>query len=770
MKRKNNIKPTIDIVQDKARKLEALIDISNELREKEQRRAITFNDFLFLISENPEIIFRNIFQQFHDMVKYYVGEGKDDYVVSNDSIGFVKYDCSDLFITKCDNPFFADRLFANRFMNLINGFKKGVQSNRIYLFEGPPGSGKSTFLNNLLNKFEDYSKTTEGAAYTMHWKLDIEKLGGFDFYEDRLNRIAEESDNDDFGKQLLALPFQKKYQQKCLEITCPNNDHPILIIPKEYREKFLEELIDDKSFLRRLKYDKEFEWVLKGNACSICSSIYNTLLDKIGNPLDVYNMMYARKQVFSRQFGKGISVYNPGDQRTVRPITNPTLQNLINELLKTDEIKYVYSDLAFTNNGILALMDIKESNVDRLKSLHGIISDGVHKVEFVEEHINSLFVGIVNPEDKSHYENIRSFKDRVITVNVPYILDYKTESAIYKNNIGKEINKVFLPRILDNFSKIIISTRLDKDTKTIKSWINHEKYNRHIDKDMLLLKMEIYSGKIPDWIGEDDLKNFTKERRKNIIEESEVEGSKGYSGRQSLNIFNSFYLEYSKENKLITMKNVKDFFAESKDFSNEEIPEGFIDSLEHLYNFNILQEVKEAIYYFNEKQISTDVLNYLYCINFEIGDTVKCEYTGDVIKLEEDFFKNLEAIFIGSTSTIKERKSFRNDTMNEYVTRTLSQEIRVNNLKIHETDQYKNLFEKYVNSLKENALAPFVVNENFRRAIAAYDTLAFNTYDSRLKRDIERLIKNMMKKFGYSKVGAKQIGLYVLDNKLAEKY
>ena len=40
--------------------------------------------------------------------------------------------------------FFANRLFGNRLMNLVEGFKKGIQNNHIYLFEGP-WEGKSTF-------------------------------------------------------------------------------------------------------------------------------------------------------------------------------------------------------------------------------------------------------------------------------------------------------------------------------------------------------------------------------------------------------------------------------------------------------------------------------------------------------------------------------------------------------------------------------------------------------------------------------------------------
>ena len=95
------------------------------------------------------------------MVHHFVPRGVDEYEGHNNSIGFVKYDSSELFGGNEDDPFFADRLFANRFMNLVDGFKSNIQKNRIYLFEGPPGSGKSTFLNNLLQRLEQYSKMSE---------------------------------------------------------------------------------------------------------------------------------------------------------------------------------------------------------------------------------------------------------------------------------------------------------------------------------------------------------------------------------------------------------------------------------------------------------------------------------------------------------------------------------------------------------------------------------------------------------------------------------
>ena len=105
------------------------------------------------------------FQIFHDMVKRYVDEGIDEYPDDPESIGFVHYDFGRLLVEDADHPFFADRLFANRLMAHAEAMKRGGQQNKLYIFDGPPGCGKSTFLNNLLMKFEEYAGTEEGLRF-----------------------------------------------------------------------------------------------------------------------------------------------------------------------------------------------------------------------------------------------------------------------------------------------------------------------------------------------------------------------------------------------------------------------------------------------------------------------------------------------------------------------------------------------------------------------------------------------------------------------------
>lgn len=730
----------LDKVKDKGKRLEALINLSNDLSRQESRSLVTFNDFLHLISKNPKHTLRDIFQLFRDMVWHYIPEGVDEYE-SPESIGYVKYECEKLFVENCQDPFFADRLFANRFMKFVDSFDHEVQNNNhIYLFEGPPGSGKSTFLNNMLSKLEEYCYTPEGSTYEIIWKLDVDKLSG----------------------------NTSSIKNKPILVSCPNRDHPILLIPKQNRAKFIDELIPDDIIKQKIFESKQYSWIFKDSMCCTCESIYNTLLDELEDPMSVFNMVYVKKSMYNRKFGKGISIFNPGDNYTNNPIKNVKLQEHINEILKSDTIQILHSDLSHTNNGVYALMDIKDKNVDRLISLHGIISDGIHKVDLVEERLRTLFFGLVNPEDKKNYENIESFRDRIQTINIPYILDYKTESIIYKNKFGDKISELFLPRILDNFAKIIVSTRMNPSSEGIKKWIpNSYKYSKYMDSKYLLLKMDIYSGKLPDWLSEEDIKSFDKTNRYNvIIKDSECEGIKGISGRNSLTIFNNFMSQHSGD--IITMSALKEFF--SKNELLKILPEGFLTAICDLYDFDVLQEIRTSLYHYNKEVITKEVLNYLYAVNFDIDTIEECPYTNDKLTITEELFKSFENIILGTSVYIRDIENFRNDIRREYVTKAVSIEVRNQGKNITETELFNNLFERYSRNIRENALDIYATNDNFRRALLDFGDKQFESYDSKTKSDIDILLNNLVTKYGYTKNGAKQVALYVLDNKLNEKF
>jgi len=772
----------------------AMQNLDRIISDRHHNLPVSFEDFLKTMEERPHQVLRNVFQVYHDMIKTYIVEGEDEYPDDPESIHFVKYDCTELFVEGSDHPFFADRLFANRFMEQVEALRRGTQQNKIYIFDGPPGCGKSTFLNNLLKKFEEYTKTEEGSRYESIWRLDRNLLGLLTEDEsiplyDKVAQVMEQvspeprnNENDEGpGAPLSGAGLKNEldkgdmppFDEAFIEVPCPSHDHPIVMIPKHYRRKFLDDLLSNDEFKWKLFTEKEYEWIFRDTSCTICSSIYWALLRRLKNPLKVFQMLYARPYQFNRRLGEGISVFNPGDRPMRQNIMgNPVLQNRINNLLRdSNQVKYLFSRYAKTNNGIYALMDIKSHNVERLIELHNIISEGVHKVEDIEENVNSLLMALMNPEDKKNVQNLQSFSDRIEYINIPYVLDLNTEIAIYRNIFGKHIDNNFLPRVLHNFARVIISTRLIAKSEALLEWIGDpQKYSRYCDENLQLLKMEIYTGYIPSWLTEEDRKRFTAKRRRKIIAESVSEGARGFSGRDSIKIFNEFYSKYAREDKLIDMSTLCLFFTKVRKDLSKSIPERFLVSLLDMYDYTILQEVKESLYYYNEAQIARDLQNYLFASNFEIGNVTTCTFTGDRIEISDAFFESIERRLLGENQEEKVRLAFREETQKVYASKALTQEIMLEGIPVTETELFQALHERYVFNLKEKVLEPFLKNENFRQAIKDFKEDSFKSYDRRIRNDVTFLMTNLCEKSKYTQQGAKEICIYVVDNELAQKF
>ena len=200
------------------------------------------------------------------------------------------------------------------------------------------------------------------------------------------------------------------------------------------------------------------------------------------------------------------------------------------------------------------------------------------------------------------------------------------------------------------------------------------------------------------------------------------------------------------------------------------IPSGFLDSLIRMYDYTVLQEVKESLFYYNREQISRDILNYLFAVNFEPGAVAVATYTGDRLEISETYLDDLETKLLGDGVARAEKRAFREDTQKAYTTRTLTQEIMIEGQAVTETRLFKNILERYTHNLKEKVLDPFLGNENFRQAIKEYHDPSFKTFDGKIQDDVTFLINNLETNYHYSEKGAKEVCIYVIDNDLARKF
>ncbi|EIM65050.1 serine protein kinase PrkA [Desulfobacter postgatei] len=754
---------------------QALEFLNQNIQDYQLHKPVSFHEFLQLLNANPSRILRNIFQSFHDMIKSHVTEIENDI----DRSAITRYDTGTLFMEGSDTPYFPDLLFTNRFMKQMDYLRHGNQQNRIYVFYGPHGCGKSTFLNNLLEKFEQYANTDEGLCYEVVWRLDVKTLKGREpslMSLSSFEKLIQYIDSDSRDIKHIANQSPVEFEgpePEFIEIPCLCHDNPFLVIPREQRRGVLDELIKNDEFKWKLFTEKQYEWVFKDEVCTVCTSIYQSLLERLGKPVKVFDMLYARPYYFNRRLGNGISVFNPGDRPLRRNvILNQMLQSRINALFRdSNVINYIYSSYAKIHNGIYALMDIKAHNVERMVELHNIISEGIHKVENVEERVEALFFALMNPEDKQNLKDFPSFEDRIQYIDIPYVLDVTTEVKIYLNIFGRHIERNFQPMVLENFARIIICTRIGKKSLALEEWIKDpKKYLNFCDESLILLLMEIFRGSIPKWLNDEDKKALDKKMMKKIIVESEEYGKKGLSGRDAIKLFDRFYSKFVKEDRHISMLDLCSFFNKLEEPVRQMIPQGFLSSLLRMYDYSILQQVKESLYYYNEDQIAKDIKNYISAVTNEIGSVVNCIFTKEEIHVTEAFLESIEIRLLSESADAARRQGMRLDVLKEYTGVALSHEIMIEGKNIVQTRLFKSLHERYVHNLKKRVLEPFMDNANFRRAIKDFDTEDFKAHDKRIKRDVTFLIDNLASKFDYSQQGANEICIYVIDNDLANKF
>jgi len=150
----------------------AIMHLAHTMREQEQGTMIPFEEFLEMLVSDPQAILRNVFQIFHDMVRSSVGEGINEYPDDPENIGFVYYDCSRLFVEGADRPFFADRLFANRLVHLVEALKRGSLSAGCIMGmkDTAPPTNLSWLPGNCLKKLPGTSlRSPAQATTTLSW-------------------------------------------------------------------------------------------------------------------------------------------------------------------------------------------------------------------------------------------------------------------------------------------------------------------------------------------------------------------------------------------------------------------------------------------------------------------------------------------------------------------------------------------------------------------------------------------------------------------------
>lgn len=456
---------------------------------------------------------------------------------------------------------------------------------RILLLHGPVGSAKSTIARLLKKGLEAYSRTEEGKLFTFYWKTPEGPL------------------------------------------PCPMHEEPLLLLPKEIRNEFLEEL-------RHLHPEYPYPLEVEGDLCPVCRFQMREALARHGGDLAAVleDEVVVKRLVLSEKDRIGIGTFQPKDEKNQ---DSTELTGDINyrkvAIYGSDSDPRAFNfdgELNIANRGLVEFIEILKLDVAFLYDL--LTASQEHKIKskkFAQTDIDEIILGHTNePEYRKLQANeyMEALRDRTIKIDVPYILRVSDEVKIYKRDFSKVRAKHIAPHTLEMAATWAVLTRLEPPKRAGLT---------------LMQKLKLYDGKLlPGW---------TEEAVRELMAEAKREGLEGISPRYIQDKISNVLVTSEEPciNPFMVMNELEEGLKHHSLISDEKTRERYKALLQEVkaeYAEIVKNEVQRAIAA-DEEALNRLFHNYIDHVKaYVLGEKVKNPYTGAPEPPNERLMRSIE--------------------------------------------------------------------------------------------------------------------------------
>ncbi|MCK5883206.1 MAG: hypothetical protein KAG61_05920 [Bacteriovoracaceae bacterium] len=525
------------------------------------------------------------------------------------------------------------RIFQAIYNNLLNFQEEGFNS-KFILLVGPNGSSKSSILRKIMKGAEEYSKKEEGALYTFSWVFPVDSFAK--------GKLGLSADEDTKTKKLKTYAYLEENEVSAI-INSDLKDHPLLLIPKKYRQEILKKELSKKRPEHFEKIKKSY--IYQGDLSKRNRMIYDALLKSYkGDHEEVLKHIRVERWVVSRRYSTGAVTIEP-QMHVDAKLQQITMDKRLASLpasLQSLNLFSIQGEVILANRGILEYSDLLKRPIDAFKYLLTSMETSRVNLGGILTSLDVFFVGTSNEvhlDAFKQHPDFKSFKGRFNFLTVPYLLSYLEEKKIYQEQIdGLHYKSHFEPHSLDLLCMFSVMTRLrspqgknctDTKIKNIITGINP------LEKAILYA-----TGKTPERL-DIESKQILEQATEDI--KSEFERDPGYEGRfglsprdtkkliykltaQTKNVTYIDVLDHLK--KFITRKVEYDFLnmPAQGDFHN---PERFIYLLEGYGITKFDRELRDCLGLVDNRSYEEYIRRYIQNINALIKkEKVKNEITG----------------------------------------------------------------------------------------------------------------------------------------------
>jgi predicted Ser/Thr protein kinase len=437
-----------------------------------KKRVLSFHEYLELCSNNPHRQARTAAQYLVDCFNYF-GKNGDR---------FCLFDCP---FEDGKDALLGQEQPQNEIYRIISRFARQGKVDRLILLFGPNGSSKSTIIQCIQKALEFYSSTDEGALYRFSFVFPSERVAK--------KSLGFGTGDEKPAYQTFAFLDEHEIESK---IQSDFKDHPLFLLPKKQRRKFLEALAFPKDF--RLS-----DAFLDGDLSPMMRQVFDTLLCAYGGDLEkVFRHVQVERFFLSRRFRRGIVTIEPQLQvdAGMRQITLSRSLESLPKVLQNLTLFEPYGDLVDGNRGLVEYNDLLKRPIEAFKYILATCEKSVVALPQTLLYLDMVFIASTNDKYLDAFKGLadwQSFKARIELVRVPYLLDYTKESKIYQTQIKEEtVGKHIAPHTMEVAGIFSVLTRLQRPSPDTYP----HPLRSAISRLSPLEKADLYAlGRAPEW-------------------------------------------------------------------------------------------------------------------------------------------------------------------------------------------------------------------------------------------------------------------------------
>ncbi|NBO37156.1 hypothetical protein EBU99_01090 [bacterium] len=627
---------------------------------KEKNYLLSFDEYLELIAQKPQLLLRSSAQYMKDMI--------DSFGIEEQEIGHEGKRRHFLIFERNRGPnrppIVGQHEAHEHIYKILEQFVRQGHVDKLILLHGPNGSSKSSTAEALAQALEEYSRTDAGAIYRFNWVFPNEKLGHEGLSTTEGGKKIGFGDLPSSRNSKGTFAHLEDDELLC-KIVSELRENPIFLLPVQKRLQFL------KTLMGKKENEELSTLLLEGDLSTKNKKIFEALLVAYHGDLEkVLRHVQVERFFFSARYRTGIATVEPQmtiDAQDKQITMERNLQN-IPPALQNIRFFEPSGDLIDASRGFIEFADLLKRPVEAFKYLLTTVEK--MSINLASGYADLDLVMMASANEK-HLDAFKaspdwpSFKGRFELVRVPYLLSSQLEAKIYELDV-KTISRSrkIGPHALDLLAKWAVLTRLRPPDPEFFDF-NLRNLIARVDP---FEKLSLYDGLEPSLHFSDAEKSQLKKVVPEIKRESQAshfyEGRFGASPREMkmLLYFASQHPTRDQVSALAIFDEIENLMRDRSvyDYLQFEPRNGYHDFKEFhkfirfTYAQNFQRELIMSLNLFDEQQYNRSFQKYLkHVVAFLKKENVENEITQKLEPANENVMEEMESL-LGLTGDKRE--------------------------------------------------------------------------------------------------------------------